>query len=93
MFLYFSLHPLFESDTTNEEIWQLFQWNLASWSLISLDKIEWFLREELPILIIASASADASADESADVSAAKYSEMSAILGGLGHLWPHTLLFD
>ena len=78
MFLYFSLHPLFESDTTNEEIWQLkffFQWNLASWSLISLDKIEWFLREELPILIIASASADASADESA----AKYSEMSATL--------------
>ena len=32
-----------------------------------------------PILIIASASADASA--------AKYSEMSAILGVLGHIWP------
>ena len=35
------------------------------------------------ILIIASVSADASADESA----AKYSEMSAILGVLGHIWP------
>ena len=36
-----------------------------------------------PILIIASASADASGDKSA----AKYSEMSAILGVLGHIWP------
>ena len=47
----------------------------------------------LPILIIASASADASGDESVvvyylgDESAAKYSEMSAILGILGHIWP------
>ena len=41
-------------------------------------------------MIIASASADASGDESA----AKYSEMGAILGVLGQIYgPHTLLFD
>ena len=36
-----------------------------------------------PISIIHSASADASADKSA----AKYSEMSAILGSFHHIWP------
>ena len=39
--------------------------------------------EIFPILIIASASADASGDEAA----AKYSEMSAILGSFHHIWP------
>ena len=38
---------------------------------------------EIPILTIASASADTSGDQSA----AKYSEMSAILGFLGQVWP------
>ena len=41
-----------------------------------------------PILIIHSASADASADKSA----AKYSEMSAILGVLSNVWPNNLVF-
>ena len=43
------------------------------------------------IISIISIIASASADVSGDKSAAKYSEMSAILGFLGHIWPPPLL--
>ena len=55
--------------------------------IIGLGSIHYFLlshRIYLPLLIIHSASADTSGDESA----AKYLEMSAILGVLGHICRH-----